>query len=292
MIIGHQKQKKILEKFLQNESMNHHAFIFAGPEFIGKFLVAEKFARSLVFGQKEIDWENENQKVSGDIIIIEPIQEKNSKGVIKQKDISVSQVREAIRLFHLSADGKAKFLIIKNAQKMTIEAQNALLKTLEEPPKNAFLILITSNISNLLDTIISRCFKINFSLQEKDELKFLTSNEEMIDNAMGRSEFLKKILSDSEFNDWVNFAMEKLRCLFKLSLAEKIDLAELLSKKNGKELDIFLQVWTWRVRKVALEMKNYKLLKVASKIENVYHEIHSSNVNLRLILEDLFFSIS
>jgi DNA polymerase-3 subunit delta' len=277
---------------IKKESMSHHAFLFVGPDFVGKFSVARKMAEALVSGQKEIDWQNENQKVSGDIIIIEPIQEENSKGIVKQKDISVSQVREAIRLFHLSADGKAKVLIVKNAHKMTTEAQNALLKTLEEPPKNAFLILVASDSSSLLNTIISRCFKITFNLVENEDLQILTQDENLLNNAMGRPELLQKMLENVDFNDWVNFAVEKLRNLAKMSVSEKIDLAEFLSKKNRADLDIFLQIWVFRIRKVALERKNFKLLKVASKVENVFHEIHFSNVNLRLILEEMFFSVS
>lgn len=190
MIIGHDKQKKLLDQMLQKESMNHHAFIFAGPEYIGKYKIAEQFAKSLSEGKEECDWNNLDQQVDSDITIIEPLIEEK-KGSVKQKDISVSQIREAVRVFHLSADKKAKVIIIRNAHKMTIGAQNALLKSLEEPPENAFLILTTSETSNLVDTIVSRCFKISFNLLEKEELQSLSTDEELIDNDLTK----KRIIS-------------------------------------------------------------------------------------------------
>lgn len=55
-----------------------------------------------------------------------------------------------------------KIYIIDNSQEMTIEAQNCLLKTLEEPPEYITIILITSNESNIINTIRSRCMKITF----------------------------------------------------------------------------------------------------------------------------------
>lgn len=290
MIVGHNKQKKLLDQMLQKESMNHHAFIFAGPEYIGKYKIAQKFAKALSEKNVECDWNDENQRVDGDITVIEPLTEE-TKGIIKQKDISVSQIREAVRIFHLAADKKAKVIIIRNAHKMTIGAQNALLKSLEEPPENAFLILTTSETSNLLDTIVSRCFKISFNLIEKDALKVLSNDEELIDNAMGRPELLQKMIEDVDLNDWVKYAVEKLRCLAKFSINEKVELAELLSKKNKSDLDIFLQVWIWRIRNAAHKTKNYNLLKFASNTENVFHELHEGNINARLLLENLFFSV-
>lgn len=291
MNTGHDKQKKILEQMLQKKSMNHHAFIFAGPEYIGKYTIARQFSNVLSKGRNNCDWQEMNQQVNSDITIIESLTEEK-KGRVKQKNISVLQIREAVRVFHLSADKKAKIIIIKNAHKMTVGAQNALLKTLEEPPENAFLILTTSELSKLLDTVVSRCFKISFNLLEKEELQKLSNDEELIDNAMGRPELLQKIIEDVEFNDWIKYSVEQLRGLAKSSMGEKIDLAEALSKKNKSNLDIFLQVWIWRIRKAAHDRKQYKLLKVAARVETVFHELHSSNVNVRLLLEDLFLSIA
>ncbi len=290
MIIGHNKQKQLLDQMPQKKSMNHHAFIFAGPEYIGKYKIAQQFSNALSEGISNCDWQNINQRVNSDITIIESLTDEK-KGIIKYKNISVSQIREAVRVFHLSADKKAKVIIIRNAHKMTIGAQNALLKTLEEPPENAFLILTTSETSNLLDTIVSRCFKIPFNLLEKEELQNLSNDEELVNNAMGRPELLQKMTEDHEFNDWIKYSVEQLQSLAKLSMNEKIDLAESLSKKNKSDLDIFLQVWIWRIRNAAHKTKKYNLLKFADRTEKVYHELHSSNVNVRLILEDLFLNV-
>jgi DNA polymerase III gamma/tau subunit len=289
MNIGHKSQKQLLEKILKKQ--NHHAFVFEGPELLGKYSMAYQFAQALTCNSTEINWNNENQRVEADILLVEPIiEEKN--GVFKELKISVEQIREVIKSFNLSADKNNKVLIIRKAEMMSNEAQNALLKTLEEPPKNSFLVLITSELNKLLSTISSRAFKISFNLLAENELKVLTENSELINKAMGRPKLLEKIIANSETNKLIDEAVEQLNSLAKSSFQDRIDLAEKLSKQERSELYFFLQVWVWRIRQAAHKRQEYKLLKVAERVENTYSDLRSSNVNVRLILEDLFFRIA
>ncbi|MEM7145529.1 MAG: hypothetical protein AAF591_10350 [Verrucomicrobiota bacterium] len=82
--------------------------------------------------------------------------------VSKSRRITVKQIREFEGPLHLSApSGKTKVGVIVEADRMGVEASNAFLKTLEEPPANSLLILVTSRPEQLLDTILSRCIRVN-----------------------------------------------------------------------------------------------------------------------------------
>jgi len=87
------------------------------------------------------------------------------------KSIGVDQVRQASRFFEKTAQlGHCKTTLINAAHTMTVSAENALLKTLEEPNNNNFIILQTSELETLLPTIISRCFVLDIRPPVGDEL--------------------------------------------------------------------------------------------------------------------------
>jgi DNA polymerase-3 subunit delta' len=81
-----------------------------------------------------------------------------------KKEISIQQVREIEReLRFRSFSGKRKIAIVDPASLMNVSAQNALLKTLEEPPENSLLVLVTPNMGGLLPTLRSRCLRLSFA---------------------------------------------------------------------------------------------------------------------------------
>ncbi|MCG8565179.1 MAG: DNA polymerase III subunit delta', partial [Desulfobacterales bacterium] len=81
----------------------------------------------------------------------------------KKKNITISQIREmGMRVTSLPNEARHRMIMIQQADLMNVQAQNALLKLLEEPPENTFFILLAQDLSGLLDTILSRCRKIRF----------------------------------------------------------------------------------------------------------------------------------
>lgn len=159
-LIGNEKVKDILEKTINDKNVLH-SYLFIGIEGIGKSLFAKEFA-SRVLG---INCDLENNP---DFMIVNP--DGNS--------IKIEQIRLLIqKIYEKPVSSDKKVYIINDAEKMTTEAQNSLLKTLEEPPLYATLILTTSNESKLLSTIISRCTKIYFlPIEEKEILKYVNDN--------------------------------------------------------------------------------------------------------------------
>ena len=163
MIIGHQRILEFLKKCVKNKRLAH-AYLFTGSSHLGKKTVALEFIRML--NGQEID-----QAVHPDILIIEPeVVEKN--GVRKELEIGIGQARRIqhqMSLFPYQAP--YKIALIGQAEKMTAEASNCLLKTLEEPLGRAILILITAEPQLLLPTIVSRCQLIKFLPVTKEEIE-------------------------------------------------------------------------------------------------------------------------
>lgn len=151
-LIGNETVKKLLSNTVEQDKITH-SYLFLGPSGIGKTLFAKEFAK-MILGSSE-----ENQP---DLIFMEP-----EDGTIKIEKIR--QMQE--KLLEKPIISSKKVYIIKDADMMTKEAGNCLLKTLEEPPKFITIILVASNESLLLNTIRSRCMKILFHKIEQEPLK-------------------------------------------------------------------------------------------------------------------------
>lgn len=140
-IIGNEKVKEMLEQTVKKDKVLH-SYLFTGKEGIGKFLIAEEFAQSILCQNPQealcghckscLEFESGNHP---DYQVIEP--DGNS--------IKIEQIRYSnAKILEKPVSSAKKVYIIRDSQKMTKEAQNSLLKTLEEPPEYAVIILITS----------------------------------------------------------------------------------------------------------------------------------------------------
>jgi len=156
-IIGNDKIKTFLNKTIEE---NHilHSYLFTGIDGIGKTLFAREYARKLLCLEQEetedclscIKWNSENHP---DFYQIEP----------EGNNIKIEQIRNMQeKIAEKPITSKRKVYLIIDSDAMTKEAQNCLLKTLEEPPEYATIILTTANESKLLNTIKSRCMKVSF----------------------------------------------------------------------------------------------------------------------------------
>ncbi len=160
-IIGQNRTGIILQNAIRNGSVAH-AYLFFGPEGVGKRFTAITFAKALnCLKEKEdsCDECDSCRKIDGanhpDVTGISP----------EGNYIKIEQMRRLQRTVSFRAyEGRRKVVILDGADEMTDEAANSFLKTLEEPPDETVLILICSNIHALLPTIISRCQGIRFNL--------------------------------------------------------------------------------------------------------------------------------
>ena len=155
-IVGHKKQKDILSKIIETGNISH-SYLFFGNSGIGKLKLAYEFAKKIL--------DTNNLSNNPDFKIISKIADK--------KDILVEQIRKELidDLYIVPVAGDRKVYIIDNAELLNIAAQNTLLKTLEEPPRYITIILVSSNISSFLSTILSRVTQIPFEGITSEELK-------------------------------------------------------------------------------------------------------------------------
>ena len=125
-----------------------------------------------------------------------------------QKNISVDDIKELIDFSYLSsAESDKKVFVLFDFSKATQQAQNKLLKILEEPPKNVYIILCVSNINNVLKTIVSRCNRLQLHKLNKQQIldcvdfKNFKQNEvdEIVDLAQGSLEKALKYTSNTLF---------------------------------------------------------------------------------------------
>ena len=168
-IIGQQKQLTVLRSALANGRL-HHAYLFLGAEGVGKHLVAVALAKALHCSELQDDFcdscVNCRRIADGnhpDVRVIEPLSGK--------KEISIQQIRELEReLNYRSFTGKRKIAIIDPATLLNLSSQNALLKTLEEPPQDSLIVLIAPNEGGLLPTLRSRCLRLSFAPLTRKEI--------------------------------------------------------------------------------------------------------------------------
>ncbi len=167
-IIGNEQNKKLLKDIVNSNNIAH-SYIFTGKNSIGKMLFAKEFAKAILC----ID--NNNKPCNNCKSCIEFNSFNNPDFKLIEPDgnnIKIDQIREVVKsVYEKPVVSNKKVYIINESNTMTKEAQNSLLKTLEEPPEYVTIILITSNDNLFLPTIKSRCTKITFNKLEDDELK-------------------------------------------------------------------------------------------------------------------------
>ena len=204
-IIDQEIAKKILQGAIREKRIAH-AYLFTGPAGVGKWFTAIELAKAVNCQKGEQDSCDEclsckkiRHLTHPDLTLIFPLppvssskkgkkekeeeEQKNRNKFIEEKlaepykivryekpgSISIEEVRNAQRnLFYTPVEGKVKVLIVQEPEKMSIEAENCFLKTLEEPPKNSLLIFLSSEPEKLLPTIVSRCQRVRFKSMSEE----------------------------------------------------------------------------------------------------------------------------
>lgn len=159
-LVGHDNNLALLERTVK-EGRPAHAYLFTGPDGIGKKLVAVKFACLLNCAEPGEDPDGSCQ------VCRRIIAEKHPDVTIERPErrmIRIDRIRELQAFFkYAPVEGRYRVTIIDDAHLMNRSAQNALLKTLEEPPPRRILVLISSKPSLLLPTVRSRIRRMRFN---------------------------------------------------------------------------------------------------------------------------------
>lgn len=226
-IIGQSFAKKYLTNSIKKNKLNN-AYMFEGIDGIGKKKFADELSKLL------LDYVNlEN---SPDYVLIKP--DGNS--------IKIAQIRSLQSDIVIRPHKDYKIYIINNAEKMTVEAQNALLKTLEEPPNYAIIILVTNNKESLLETIKSRCdiikfspipmqdlknYLINTGIEEERAQLLATFSRGSIENALNLSQSTEFSVMREDIQQYIQVMLDK-------NIVEILNIPNNMEKYRGKIISL------------------------------------------------------
>lgn len=319
-IIGHERVIENMQKTIKKQTVSH-SYIFEGPDSTGKFLVAKAFAKTLLCTVKKgfpcnqcsscIKFDSGNHP---DLYI-----EASTESSIKKEQIE--ELQKTIRV--LPYESEKKVYIIEDAHKMTKEAQNCFLKTLEEPPSYAIIILTVNNSHSILPTVLSRCQVIRFRPvenklieetlikrygQSQEKAKFISSfSNGVVGKAIN--------LSQSErFNDIRDNTIDIIDCILKdndkyrtLSFVDFFDKEKdaiddildiisvwfrdiLVIKETGNSKIITNMDKLDTIEKQANKLSKSKINDIIDIVEKTKNDI-KSNVNYQLSLEVMLLKI-
>ena len=314
-ILGQEAIKEHFTKAIAFHKVSH-AYILTGEKGMGKKSLANAFALSLLCekGGTEpcLECHSCRQVLSGnhpDLIYVTHE---------KPASIGVEDVRSQINdtMAVRPYNGGYKIYIVDEAEKMTVQAQNALLKTIEEPPAYGVILLLTSNEDAFLSTILSRCVQLKLKpLKDSvvktylEETMGVKEQDADVYTAFARGNLGKAIhLASSE-----DFKLMHSEMLYLLNHLKEMDIADILNfirKLREEEIDLyecldFMQLWDrdvllFKVTKdvILLIFKDqYTAINEISKnsgydgLENILAAVDkarvrlNANVNTELVLE-------
>ena len=280
-ILGNEKIRHHLMESIIKQSISH-AYILAGDKGIGKSKIAREFAMELICekhtGCGECPACRQFLADAYPDFFYMDAEGKETIGIDRIRENIVNDV--SIRPYH----GKVKIYIIDEADKMTVGAQNALLKTIEEPPEYVVILLLVRNMSLLLETIRSRCIKLLLSAVSNDRIKrWLVEKGASEDLATvvasysnGAPGIAKAMAESEDFAGMYNQNVEFLKKISEASINDILLFIGELKKRTGgfKDFIHFLRLW----------YRDICILKLTKKIDNLVF-IREESIILRLSRE-------
>ncbi len=296
-VIGHQKELAQLESDFQTENIPH-AYLFVGPEKIGKFRIAKSVAGIL-------QCPNNFCHTCPTCIQIE---KKCHTDTIELEDdgesIKIDAVRDIIARLNMTGQSRYKIFLIQNIGRLTDEAGNCLLKTLEEPPGKTVFIFTAGQLKNIMPTVASRMRIVQFRKLPDEVLRaalkemFPDADQDMLDQAvllsLGRSGKAIQLLRDPE-------AFQEVRDLYRLIqfLDEKATPASRFTAlqdiiQNPQKMRNFLSLLAHYFRQKMFDApsvaKKYAAIHIISEIHRVMN-LANRNINPRLLMENLMLKL-
>lgn len=320
-ILGHEQIIEHLQNAIAMDKVSH-AYIINGPDKSGKMMLAEAFAATLQCekGKTEPCMECHSCRQA---------QNRNQPDIVyvqheKPNTISVDDIRTQLNndIAIKPYSSKYKVYIIDEAEKMNVQAQNALLKTIEEPPAYAVILLLTTNADLFLPTILSRCVTLHIKAVPDERIKnYLMSRYQIPDYqadvcaafAQGNVGKAIQLASSEEFHELKSAALQLIKRLDDIELYEMAEAVKQISSYKLEISDYFdlMMIWyrdvlyfkaTKDVNKLVFKDEVYAIKKQAEQssyngIETILNALHkaqvrlNANVNFDLVIELLLLTI-
>ena len=320
-IVGQDMIKEHLQGALSSGKTSH-AYIINGEKNSGKEFIANIFAMAL-------QCEAQGNDPCCECVACKQVESKNHPDVIrvtheKPNTIGVEDIRTQINndIMIKPYQGPYKIYIMNEAEKMTVQAQNALLKTLEEPPAYAVILLLTTSMEAMLPTIISRCVNLSMKPVPDKVLKEFLMQEMRVPDykadisvafARGNLGRAKVMVSNEDFDKMRDDAVTLLKYIDEMEIHEvvaaiqkikeyKFDIEDYLDIISIWYRDVLLFKATNDVNGLIFKNEIQYIKKVAKKssyegIENIIDALEKAkarlraNVNFDLTIELLLMTI-
>ncbi|MDO8743472.1 MAG: hypothetical protein Q7J30_02910, partial [Candidatus Azambacteria bacterium] len=238
---SYQKTIDYLNKCVENDMLSH-AYIFYGPD--------EDSKRETVFWFANKILKNENSKFHPDLLAV--------KSELNE-DISINLVRQVKNFLTLRPySNNHKVVIIEMAEKLNFHAQNALLKTFEEAPHYAVIILGVKTLSSISDTVVSRGIKLPFWRIQSEALPPDKTAQNICED-----------LFKTEFSN-------KYKCVEKIGSCAALE---------------FFRTWLNFLRIKFMDKPTQELSRLLVKSQNIYFKLNETNINPKLAYDELILSL-
>lgn len=320
-IVGHKQIKTHLKNAIRMNKISH-AYILNGEKSAGKMMLAKAFAMAL-------QCERQGDEPCMNCRSCRQAKEQNHPDIVyvaheKTNSISVDDIRHQLNndIVIKPYSSRYKIYIIDEAEKMNVQAQNALLKTIEEPPAYAVILLLTTNASAFLPTILSRCITLNLKVVE-DELiiEHLMKQYQITDYqaeicmafAQGNVGKAIRLASSEDFHTLKQQAIWLVKKIENMELYELQDVIKEIGTYKSEIEDYLDLLMLWFRDVLYLKATNntnnlifkedvYEIKKQAEKksyegIEEIFHALEqarvrlNANVNFDLVIELLLLTI-
>lgn len=304
-VVGHEQIIAHLSSALKTKKISH-AYIFNGDDGIGKNMLARSFAKAL---QCEAGY-GDSCDMCRSCHQVESGNHPDIKWVKHEKPASISVEDVRVQLNNDIAikpySSKYKIYIIDEAEKMTPQAQNALLKTIEEPPAYGIVMLLTNSIDALLPTIRSRCITLNLKTTPFDMVvQFLMSKYQIPDYkarvcaafSQGNIGKAVKMAVSPDFNELHEDVLRIVKTVDDMEVYEVMDAVKNLSEHKANIYDVIDMMLVWYRDVLMLKITNdlnlliyqdeYRALSKRAKhssfdgLDNIIQGLEKAKVRLR-----------
>lgn len=295
-IIGNENIMEHLQHAIQAGKVSH-SYIIHGEEGMGKKLIASAFAKTLQCEEGGIQSCNHCKSCM-------QAETNNHPDIIwvthEKKSIGVDDIRLQVNsdIFVKPYSSSYKIYIIDEAEKLTEQAQNALLKTIEEPPEYALFLLLVSNIATILPTILSRCIQLNLRPVGKEAImEYLMTNHQIPDYLAeiaanfsgGNVGKALRYASSENFDRMKDDVLHILKNIDDMELHEIITSLKNISE-NKEAIDDYIDLMIIWYRDVLMfkATKNPNLLMYKGELSSIQNQaIRRSYENIDKIIEAL-----
>lgn len=255
-IVGQKKLVALVDRWVRSDDMPAFLIVEA-PKGHGKKLLAQYVADSLAFEIVSYGLKIEDARAM----------------------ISDSQCLHTPRIY-----------LFADADEMTVQAQNSILKTLEEPPRNAFIILTLENTSGILPTIVSRAKVLRMDIYNRDELKAFTDNEVILDICQNPGEI--KSLSES-FSALYGITEKIAANLSRTSAPNVFNILSYFQEEQyGQVVSLLIYHFNKNMMDMSRNRENWDHLCEALKVLYKYKAwLRNKGLNKRNLMENLFIEL-